>query len=134
MSMADVMTCHSCNLATTIGSKKLFNDPDLRPIGLEIGVKAFKAPSNAPIIFKYSKYPEIIMCRDANDKYLYHCLGLFAPTYLNYHEFVCDSLVIDPNLLERGTKTGFYRIDKGVPFKTLNDLKKLVEKKWETKK
>lgn len=117
-----------------IGNKKLFNDPDLRPIGLEIGVKAFKAPKNAPIIFKYSPYPEIIMCRDEHDENLYHCLGIFAPTDLNNHEYVCDSLIQDPDLLERNTKTGFYKIDKGVPFKTLDDLKKLAGNKWLTKK
>ena len=117
-----------------IGNKKLFNDPDLRPIGLEIGVKAFKAPRNAPIIFKYSKYPEIIMCRDEYDHNLYHCLGVFGPTDLNHPDFVCDTLIQDPDLLERGTKTGFYKIDKGVPFKTLDDLKKLTVPQWLTKK
>lgn len=117
-----------------IGSKKLFNDPDLRPIGLEIGVKAFKAPRNSPIIFKYSAYPEIFMCRDEHNTRLYHCLGVFGPSILNFEEYTCDSLIIDPNLLERGTKTGFYRVDLGTPFKSLDDLKKLAGTKWLTKK
>jgi hypothetical protein len=117
-----------------IGNKKLFNTPDLRPIGLEIGVKAFKAPKNAPIIFKQSHYPEILMCRDQYDKSLYYCLGLFGPSTLNFKEYTCDSLIIDPDLLERGTKTGFYKVDVGKPFTCLEDLKKLAGTKWITKK
>lgn len=117
-----------------IGNKKLFNTPDLRPIGLEIGVKAFRAPRNAPIIFKNSRHPEIIMCRDENDKYLYHCLGVFGPSVLNFEQYVCDSLIQDPSLLERGTKTGFYKIDVGKPFTTLAELKELAGTKWATQK
>jgi hypothetical protein len=74
------------------------------------------------------------MCRDQHDKYLYYCLGLFGPSVLNFKDYTCDSLIQDPDLLERGTKTGFYKVDKGVPFTSLEELQKLTSVKWSTKK
>jgi hypothetical protein len=119
---------------TNWNSKKPDNVADLLPIGLMIGIKSFKAPNNAPLIFKDTKYPEIIMAIDENDKSLFHCLGVFSKTKLSYPDFRCDSLIHDPRIKKRNTKTGFYKIDVGVPFTTLDDLKKIAGNNWLIKK
>jgi hypothetical protein len=113
---------------TKWGQKKPDSIPDLLPVGLKVGVKSFKAPKNAPLISKTQSYPEIIMAIDEHDRCLFHCLGVFAPTDLIEKQFVCDTLKKDPSIPDY--KTGFYRIDKGIPFNTFNDLLKLTKGKW----
>ena len=113
---------------TKWGQKKPDNIPDMLPVGLKVGVKCSKAPDNAPLISKKAHYPEIIFLIDEHDRSLYHCLGIFSPVDLTHPDFVCDSLKKDPSILEY--KTGFYRIDKGVPFTTFNNLKTILNDKW----
>jgi hypothetical protein len=113
---------------TKWGGKKPDGIPDLLPAGFKIGVKSFKAPKNAPLISKTPSYPEIIMAIDENDKSIFHCLGIFGPTDLKNKEYTCDSLKQDPKIHEY--KTGFYRIDKGIPFNSFDQLIKLTKGKW----
>ena len=68
------------------------------------------------------------MAIDENDKSVFHCLGIFGPTDLKNKEYTCDSLKQDPKIHEY--KTGFYRIDKGIPFNTFDQLIKLTKGKW----
>lgn len=106
--------------------------PDLRPLGLEIGIKTFKAPRNAPLIFVNSTYPEIFMMEDQHNPDLYYCLGIFGPKFLNDRDSICMSLVHDDNCRAKGTKIGFYPIDRGIPFKNMDELLSLTSKKWKT--
>jgi len=115
---------------TNWNSKKPDNVADLLPVGLKIGVKSFKAPNNAPLVFKNIQYPEIIMALDENDRSIFHCLGVFATVFLKHPEYICDSLIHDPRIKKRDTKTGFYKIDIGEPFTTFDQLKKIAGKLW----
>lgn len=103
---------------------------DLLPIGLNVGIKSFKAPSNAPMVSRQIKYPEIMVAIE-KDKNIFYCLGVFKPRDLKEKDFICDSLIKDdrdPEIFER--KTGFYRIDKGTPFNTLDQLKNIIGPLW----
>jgi hypothetical protein len=102
---------------------------DMLPVGLKIGIKSFKvSEKNAPMIPRIIKYPEIIVAIDGLDKNIFHCLGIFKPRDLKEKDFICDSLIKTKSALER--KTGFYRIDKGTPFNTLDQLKNIVGPLW----
>lgn len=110
-----------------------FEEPDrsadLKLCGLNIGIKTSKAKqNNAPLIPDIVKNPEIIMLIDPNNKYLYHCLGVFSVKILSNPYYRCKSLVKDKNAAY--LKTGFFRLDVGYPFKTLNELKKAVSPFW----
>lgn len=114
---------------TEWGSTNPDGTADMLPAGLKIGIKSFKvAEKNAPMIPRIIKYPEIIVAIDGPNKNIFHCLGVFSCGVLRCPNYICDSLVKTKSALER--KTGFYKIDKGMPFNTLDQLKKIVGNLW----
>lgn len=105
------------------------NIPDLQPIGLRYGVKTNR-PSNPFMIFRNSKYPEILITQDPVDDLKYYILGLFPTSLLNHPDFVCTSLIYNDQVLRKGSKIGFFGVDLGKPFSSYEDLVKLAGDKW----
>lgn len=98
----------------------LYNNPDID--NLKIGVKCVEY-GKFPIIFK-NNYNHEIICVKTDDSTVYVC-GLATKTVLN--EYQSDSLILSPLLRARGTKTGFYGFDYLIPFKNLDELKKILK-------
>ena len=105
----------------TIGNSDKYHTPDLKSIGLNIGVKTVNYGA-FPIIFDQSYNPEIIMIK-WKENYIYIC-GLATKKVLN--EFQSKELILDKNLREKGTKTGFYGFSELVQFQNLDMLKELT--------
>ena len=103
-----------------IGESIKYNSPDLRGIGLEIGLKSVNY-GLFPIIFNNSYYPEIINI--VYKDYVYIC-GLATVDVLNKYQSI--DLIKSTKLKARGTKTGFYGFDKLKTFNTLEELKKII--------
>jgi hypothetical protein len=101
----------------SIGQSNDYFSPDLKSIGLNVGVKTVEF-GKFPIIFKKSFKPEIIVVKK-NDFDFYIC-GLASVDILN--KFQSESLILSPALRARGTKTGFYGFQHLLKFNTLNEL------------
>lgn len=101
------------------GNSKKYNVPDLRKIGLEVGVKTSEL-YNFPIIFKENNYPQIINIRANNCIYI---CGLATVEVLNKYQD--DKLILSPNLRKKGTKTGFYGFDSLISLKGINNINEL---------
>lgn len=90
-----------------IGNSKNYNHPDIKKLG--IGIKTSER-NKFPIIFKKNTYPQIIcILSDKRPDIVFVC-GLATPEVLNRYQ--SDTLVLSQNLLNRGTKTGFYGFHK----------------------
>ena len=105
----------------SIGDSKAYHKPDLKSIGLNIGVKTVQYGS-FPIVFKESYCHEIIMIRWKSNC-IYIC-GLAKKDVLNKYQSI--DLIKDDRLRLKSTKTGFYGFNKLKYFFTLNELKSLL--------
>lgn len=105
------------------GHSNEYHNPDIS--GLNIGVKTVEY-GKFPIIFKKSTTPEIICIKDDNTVYI--CGLATVDVLLKYQS---DDLVLSPLLKSRGTKTAFWGFDFLKQFKTLDDLKKLINAEGE---
>lgn len=106
----------------SIGNSSTYHKPDLKGIGLNVGVKTVEY-GLFPIVFKDSYSDEIIMIR-WKDNYVYVC-GLAKKDILNkYQSF---DLIKDEGLKLKGTKTGFYGFEHLNHFKNLKELKLLLQ-------
>ena len=104
----------------TISDTSEHSHPDLKSLGMEIGVKGV-TPPNFPVIFKKSKIPEII--------------AIVFPTYVkvlgvasvdNLNTFQWDDGIGDPNLRKKGYKTTFWNLETIMPFRSRKELESLV--------
>ena len=103
----------------TIGDTSEHSHPDLKSLGMEIGVKGV-TPPNFPVIFKKSKIPEII--------------AIVSPTYVkvlgvasvdNLNTFQWDDGIGDPNLRKKGYKTTFWNLETIMPFRSRKELEEI---------
>jgi hypothetical protein len=106
----------------SVGDSEKYYVPDLRNIGLEVGIKTAYYGA-FPIVFKKNFLNEIILIR-WKDRHIYIC-GLATVNVLNKYQ--SDELILDDNLRKRGTKTGFYGFSYLKKFSSLNELKQLLE-------
>lgn len=100
----------------TIGKSKDYHNPDIP--GYKVGIKTVEY-GKFPIVFKKNFYPQIICVVKKDEKAVYVC-GLAEVDVLNKYQD--DNLVLSPNLRARGTKTGFYGLDKLKPIHSINDI------------
>lgn len=101
----------------SIGSSNRYHVPDIP--GYKVGIKTVER-DKFPIIFKENYYPQIFCIRNKIRKNLVFICGLATCDVLNTYQD--DSLIIDPRLRARNTKTGFYGFDKLIPIHSLDDL------------
>nr|DAJ95802.1 MAG TPA: hypothetical protein [Caudoviricetes sp.] len=101
----------------TIGYSGLYHIPDIP--GYKVGIKTVER-NKFPVIFKENDYPQIICVRSLERNNLIFVCGLATEEVLNQYQD--DELILDSNLLARGTKTGFYGFEHLIPVNTLNDL------------
>jgi hypothetical protein len=101
----------------SIGPSSYYNKADLKKIFLNVGIKTVEY-GKFPIISKINNYPEIINIK-LNDNQVVIC-GLATLNVLK--DYRKNSLVLDDYLRARGTKTGFWGLDKLIPFKNYMDL------------
>ncbi len=87
----------------SIGNSKNYHTPDIP--GYRVGIKTVEY-GKFPIIFKHNTYAQIICIRSTQQKNLIYICGLATPSVLNMYQ--SDALILDTNLRNRGTKTGFY--------------------------
>jgi hypothetical protein len=104
-----------------IGESLKYHSPDLRDIGLKIGIKSVSY-GLFPITFIKSYYPEIINI--VYKDYVYIC-GVATVDVLNKYQSI--ELIKNSKLKARGTKTGFYGFNKLKKFSTLEDLKTITK-------
>lgn len=105
----------------SVGDSKKYHIPDLSGIGIKVGIKTVEY-GLFPIIFKQSYSPEIINI-SWKGKYVYVC-GIASVDILNsYQSF---DLIMNKELRDKGTKTGFHGFEKLKPFKSLEELKSLL--------
>lgn len=87
----------------SIGQSQKYDEPDLLPLGYKVGIKTVEF-GKYPVIFKKSKYPEIICILLAEN--LVAVCGLADVETLTKYQDI--ELIESPLLKEKGTKTGFY--------------------------
>lgn len=103
-----------------VGVSVDFDTPDIP--GYNVGVKTVDY-GNFPVIPKTNTYPQVIcICHPSANEIVYVC-GLADVDTLNM--FQHDDLIVDPNLKEKGTKTGFFGFSglKEVSLETLEPYK-----------
>lgn len=105
----------------SVGDSKDYNTPDLKILGLDAGVKTVEL-GKFPLIFKEPKYPEIFMFREGISAV--YVLGAASVDVLK--EYQEDCLVLSPELRSRGTKSGFYGLDKLKSFSSFDELKEVL--------
>lgn len=99
-----------------IGDSTEYNHPDIKKS--QVGVKTVEK-FKFPIIPKSNTYPQIIcILSDKRPDVVFVC-GLATPDVLNRYQ--SDTLVLSQNLLNRGTKTGFYGFRYLKPIGGLNE-------------
>lgn len=101
----------------SIGYSREYAVPDLKTMGFNIGIKTVEY-GKFPLVMKQPKDPEIINIKTKNDTII--ILGLATVDVLR--EYSSDSLVLSPNVLRKGTKTGFFGFDKLIRFDNLEEL------------
>ena len=104
----------------SIGYSREFAVPDLKKLGMNIGIKTVEN-GKFPLIFKKPTYPEIINLKTQSDVII--VLGLATVDVLK--EYQDTKYVKSPNVLRKGTKTGFYGFDKLIRFRSLDELQKV---------
>jgi hypothetical protein len=105
----------------SIGDSKDYHVPDLKKLGLNIGIKTVEYGA-FPVIFKKNYSNEIILIR-WKDKHVYIC-GLATQDVLN--KFQSEDLILDKKLKIKGTKTGFYGFEHLKKFSSLEELKRQI--------
>lgn len=101
----------------TVGNSITYHHPDIP--GYSVGIKTVEK-GKFPIVFKDNRYPQIICIRaDYRDDLVFVC-GLATVDTLNSCQ--SDELVLDPRLLGRGTKTGFWGFNQLLPISSINDI------------
>jgi hypothetical protein len=108
----------------SVGASAAYHQPDLKSIGLKVGVKTVEY-GLFPVVFKKSYSPQIINI-SWKKEYVYIC-GLATPEILQQYQSI--DLIKDTRLRARGTKTGFYGFEYLKSFDSIEDLKHLIEKK-----
>lgn len=94
---------HTNIIEWDVGESADYNHPDIKKLG--VGIKTAER-NKFPIIPKDNTYPQIIcVLSDKRDDVVFIC-GLATTDVLNRYQ--SDTLVLSQNLLNRGTKTGFY--------------------------
>lgn len=104
-----------------IGRSTLFNVGDLKPLGINCGVKTSEY-GNFPIVHKNPEREEIFVLKKSENEY-YVC-GVANQTYLKYYQ--SDELIKSPNLKAKGTKSGFWGFFRLKQFETLDELKEFL--------
>lgn len=104
----------------TIGESKSYNHADLRSIGLNVGVKTVRY-GLFPMVPISPTRPEIIVIRKEDRFYI--CGVATVETMKKYSS---QNLIKDPNAFKENRKTGFYGFDKVLPFRTLKELKEIL--------
>ncbi len=105
----------------SIGDSKDYHTPDLKKIGIDVGIKSVEK-GKYPIIFKKSYKPEIIVLKLDDENFC--ILGLATVDVLNKYQD--DDLILSPALKARGTKTAFTGLYKLKPFSNFDELIKLI--------
>lgn len=105
-----------------VGESKKYNYPDLRSLGINIGIKTSEM-YNFPIIFKQNNYPQIINFRYGGN-IVYVC-GIATEEILNKYQN--DDLILSPKLRLKGTKTGFWGFDKLISLKSIKNIYEINE-------
>lgn len=105
---------------SSVGESWRYRGADLKSIGLNVGVKT-SSFGNFPIVHKQSTIPEIIVIRD--NHYFYIC-GVATPDVLNQYQD--DDYIIDSKLRARNVKSGFYGFSHLIPFRSLEELKRIL--------
>ena len=102
----------------TVGDSMKYSHPDICKLG--VGVKTVER-NKFPIIFKKNRYPQIICVKsDKREDVIFVC-GLATVEVLN--RFQSDTLVIRQELVDRGSKTGFYGFCKLKRIECIDDIK-----------
>lgn len=104
----------------TVGDSSTYHKSDLKSLGINVGIKTVEF-GKFPIIFKKSYYPEIIVIKADP---IHIVCGVATVSVLN--KFQSDDLILSPYLKSRGTKTGFYGFSELIPFKSIDDLRKII--------
>lgn len=105
-----------------IGPSTQYNVPDLKKIGLNVGIKTVET-GKFPIIHKKAYRPEIIVIRGTKNRMV--VCGLATVDVLNTYQ--SDELILDNNLRREGKKTGFYGFSHLIPFKSIDELKAILK-------
>lgn len=108
----------------TVGDSKAYHQPDLKGLGLGVGVKTVEY-GLFPIIFKQNYYPQIINIAWKKE-YVYIC-GVATVEVLNQYQ--STTLIKDEYLKKRGTKTAFYGFEQLQSFQSADELQKLINEK-----
>ncbi len=105
----------------TVGRSKSYVHADLSRIGLDIGIKTVEY-GRFPVVHRCVERPEIINIKVGFNKVL--ICGLALEGVLRCYRD--DDLILSPELRRKGTKTGFYGLHKLLPFRSVNDLYKIL--------
>lgn len=107
----------------TIGNSNEYHIPDVP--GYKVGIKAVEY-GKFPIVFKKNYYPQIICIVDTfSDRTVYVC-GIAMPDVLNKYQD--DDLILDRQLRDRGTKSGFYGFEYLRPIRGIEDIEAFRKK------
>ena len=106
----------------SIGHSKSYNHADLKAIGLNVGIKTVRY-GLFPLVPINPTRPEIIVVRKEDRFYI---CGVATVAVLK--KFSSRRLVKDPNAYKENKKTGFYGFDQLAPFRTLQELKNIVNR------
>ncbi len=104
-----------------IEDSRSFSNPDLMPIGLSIGIKTSNY-GNFPLISKNPRVPQIFLIRVTDDMLL--LCGIGSVKILS--DFSSDEFILDYRVKIKNVKTAFFGLDKLKTFKTINELKDII--------
>lgn len=105
----------------SIGRSHMYNKPDLRTLGLKVGIKCTEYGKHH-VIFKDCHEPEIIIFRNI---FTFDIIGLATTEVLRANQN--DAFILSPALRARRVKTGFCGYEFLKKFSNLKELKGLVE-------
>lgn len=107
-----------------VGESTFFNVADLRPIGLDIGIKTVKnIPNSFPQINIPSRRPEIINIRVSDNTV--RVMGLASVELLR--EYTDERLRYGTLYNPQRPKWGFYKFDELQSFNNLEELRNLID-------
>lgn len=101
----------------TKGPSTNYDHPDIP--NYTLGVKTVRY-GNFPVIPKENTYGQIICIVDENNDSKVYICGIATKDTLNTYQ--SQYLIMDPNLREKGTKTGFYGFRALKPIVDLKDI------------
>jgi hypothetical protein len=105
----------------SIGNSEKYNVPDLKRIGLNVGVKTVEY-GKFPVVHINPKRPEVIVVRSNNKFYI---CGLATVENLKNNSSI--DLIIDKKLRERKVKTGFYGFSELISFNNIKELREIAK-------